>query len=139
MNKEKLLKLIGDMKEVVGNLKACEKVLKENTEDNKTIFIEFGLKQIFVDFFITVESLVSMLLKEHNLYKIGIDMKKALKRLSADNVIDKELYDFLDYARLLRNRISHRYKEPSREELLEFISENINKFEEVIKLAEKYY
>ncbi|MGL4848960.1 MAG: HepT-like ribonuclease domain-containing protein [Clostridium sp.] len=76
--------------------------------------------------------------KEKLLKLIG-DMKKALKRLSVDNVIDRELYDFLDYARLLRNRISHRYKEPSRAELLEFISENINKFEEVIKLAEKYY
>ena len=47
------------MTEVIKNLKECRQVLQDSAEDNRTIFIEFGLKQIFVDFFITVENLTS--------------------------------------------------------------------------------
>lgn len=75
MNQERLIKIIEDMTEVIKNLKDCKQLLQDLEEDNKTIFIEFGLKQIFVDFFITVENLTSMILKELKKYKIGIDMK----------------------------------------------------------------
>ena len=64
MNQERLIKIIEDMTEVIKNLKDCKQLLQDLEEDNKTIFIEFGLKQIFVDFFITVENLTSMILKE---------------------------------------------------------------------------
>ena len=126
MNQERLIKIIEDMTEVIKNLKDCKQLLQDLEEDNKTIFIEFGLKQIFVDFFITVENLTSMILKELKKYKIGIDMKASLIILVENKVIGEETYEFLNGARLLRNRISHRYKEPSREELLEFINDNIN-------------
>lgn len=138
MNKERLLKVIEDMTEVIKNLKECRQVLQNSVEDNKTIFIEFGLKQIFVDYFITVENLTSMILKELKKYKIGIDMKASLMILLENDIINKEFYIFLNEARLIRNRISHRYKEPSREELLEFISDNINEFEKVLQVAKKY-
>ena len=94
------------------DLKDCKQLLQDLEEDNKTIFIEFGLKQIFVDFFITVENLTSMILKELKKYKIGIDMKASLIILVENKVIGEETYEFLNGARLLRNRISHRYKEP---------------------------
>ena len=132
MNQERLIKIIEDMTEVIKNLKDCKQLLQDLEEDNKTIFIEFGLKQIFVDFFITVENLTSMILKELKKYKIGIDMKASLI------IIGEETYEFLNGARLLRNRISHRYKEPSREELLEFINDNINEFEKVLDIAKSY-
>ncbi|MEG2935935.1 MAG: HepT-like ribonuclease domain-containing protein [Clostridium sp.] len=138
MNKERLLKLIEDMNEVVSNLKECRQVLESAENDNKTIFIEFGLKQIFVDFFITVENLTSMLLKEFKKFKIGIDMKESLKILLEKEVISEEEFIFLNEARLLRNRISHRYKEPSREELLSFISDNINCFDKMIEVARRF-
>ncbi|MEG0133895.1 MAG: hypothetical protein RSA29_15775 [Clostridium sp.] len=67
------MKVIEDMKEVVANLKECRQVLEETETDNKTIFIEFGLKQIFVDFLITVENLTSMILKEFKRFRIGIE------------------------------------------------------------------
>ena len=54
MNQERLIKIIEDMTEVIKNLKDCKQLLQDLEEDNKTIFIEFGLKQIFVDFFIFV-------------------------------------------------------------------------------------
>ncbi|GAA0123585.1 MAG: hypothetical protein KID00_09900 [Clostridium argentinense] len=42
---------------------------------------------------------------------------------------------FLNKTKLLRNRISRRYKEPSREELLEFINMNMDNFYEVLAVA----
>ena len=135
MNEERLLKVIEDMKEVISNLKECRQVLEGNEADNKTIFIEFGLKQIFVNFFITVENLTSMLLKEFKRYKIGIDMKESLNILLENKVLSEEEFIFLNEARLLRNRISHRYKEPSKEELLTFISMNINYFDNIVNIA----
>ncbi|PWL54545.1 MAG: hypothetical protein DBY38_04140 [Clostridium cadaveris] len=135
MNEERLLKVIEDMREVISNLKECTKVLEYTENDNKTIFIEFGLKQIFVDFFITVESLTSMLLKEFKRYRIGIDMKESLNILLENKVLSEEEFIFLNEARLLRNRISHRYKEPSKEELLTFINMNTNYFDNIINIA----
>jgi len=40
--------------------------------------------------------------------------------------------------RLLRNRISYRYKEPSKQELLEFINENIKNFDKVLDVVKIY-
>lgn len=138
LNQERLIKIIEDMTEVVKNIKECKEVLETNEESNTTIFIEFGLKQIFADFFITVEDLTSIILKEIKEFKIGIDMKVALGILKNKTVIGDDIYLFLNEARLLRNRISHRYKEPSREELLDFINCNINNFNEVLEVAKKY-
>ncbi|APF21881.1 HepT-like ribonuclease domain-containing protein [Clostridium butyricum] len=138
MNKVRLLKIIEDMTEVIKNLEDCTKILQSNKEDDKTIFIEFGLKQIFVDFFITVENFTSMLLKELKKYRIGIDMKESLEIIFENKIIDSETHDFLNSARLFRNRISHRYKEPSKAELLEFIDDNINKFHIILNIAKSY-
>lgn len=102
------------MKEIVANLKECKQVLEVTEMDNKTIFIEFGLKQIFVGFFITVENFTSMVLKEFKKYRIGIDMKESLNILLVNKVLSEEEFVFLNEARLLTNRISHRYKEPSK-------------------------
>lgn len=135
MNEERLLKVIEDMKEVVANLKECRQVLEDTKSDNKTIFIEFGLKQIFVDFFITVENFTSMVLKEFKKYRIGIDMKESLNILLVNKVLSEEEFVFLNEARLLRNRISHRYKEPSKEELLTFISMNDYHFDSIVNVA----
>ena len=138
MNRERLLKIIEDITEVITNLKECKTVLKSDSKDNRTVFIEFGLKQIFVDFFITVENLTSMILKELKQYKIGIDMKSSLIILKDNCIIDNDVYYFLNEARLLRNRISHRYKEPSRDELIEFIDVNLNKFDKIIDISKNY-
>lgn len=105
------------------------------TIDNKTIFIEFGLKQIFVDFFITVENFTFMVLKEFKKYRIGIDMKEYLNILLENKVLSEEEFVFLNEARLLKNRISHRYKEPSKEELLTFISMNVNHYDNIVNIA----
>lgn len=138
MNQERLLKIIEDLAEVIKNLNNCMNVLKSTKETDATIFIEFGLKQIFVDFFILVENLTSMILKELKQFKVGIDMKDSLVILKDSDIVNENIYLFLNQTRLLRNRIYHRYKEPSREELLQFIDGNIEKFDIVLELAKSY-
>lgn len=138
MNKERLINIIENMSESIKNIQDCKEVLKSTSQNRTTIFIEFGLKQIFVDFFITAENLSSMILKELGEFKIGIDMKKSLLILNNNNIIDSELYSFLNQARLLKNRIFHRYKQPSRDELIKFIDSNIDKFNDVLELAKRY-
>jgi len=65
-------------------------------------------------------------------------MKTALGILKNKKIIGDDIYLFLNEARLLRTRISHRYKEPSRVELLEFVNCNINNFNEVLEIAKNY-
>lgn len=138
MNEERLLKIIEDMSESVGNIRTCKKIIDEGKNNEATPFVIYGLKQIFVDFFITVEDFNSLMLKELKKFKIGVDMKESLNILKQNHVIDEEKHIFLNEARLIRNRISHRYKEPSKEELLSFIGENINCFEEVLTTVKSY-
>lgn len=135
MNKIRLQKIIQDMKEVLEHLEGCKNTLESDYNNPNTVFIEYGLKQIFVDFFITVEDFTSMMLKELKKFKIGIDMKISLQILLDSQVIDEDIFVFLNEARLIRNRISHRYKEPTKEELLEFINTNLENFPKVISIA----
>lgn len=50
----------------------------------------------------------------------------------------EEVQLFLNEARLLRNRISHRHKEPSTEELVKFISCNVGNFVKVTAIMKKF-
>lgn len=134
MNGQRLLILIRDVNEVIGNLEKCTKILQDAEENESTVFIEFGLKKIFADFFIIVENFTSMVLKELKKYKIGIDMKKSLQILKENNIIDEKIFEFLNEGRMFRNRISHRYKEPSREELMIFINENTMNLHNTLKI-----
>lgn len=134
MNEDRLLGIISDMSESIEQLKKCRMILESKEEDEISVFITYGLKQLFVDFFITVEDFTSVMLKELKKFKIGIDMRQGLDILHEHNVFDQRQSDFLNEARLLRNRISHRYKEPSREELLNFVKENEAALDEVLKV-----
>jgi len=138
MNEQRLLILIQDMTEVIGNLEKCIKILEDAEENESTVFIEFGLKQIFVDFFIIIENFTSMVLKELKKYKIGIDMKQSLEILKENSLIDEKIFEFLNLSRLFRNRIYHRYKEPSREELMIFVNENAINFRDTLKIMKSF-
>lgn len=52
--------------------------------------------------------------------------------------IDEETYIFLEKSRLMRNRISHRYKEPSHEELFSHIVKDKDKIDTIIEIASGY-
>lgn len=137
MNEERLLKIIQDMSESIAQLNKCESIIKHSEEDEKTVFIILGLKQLFVDFFITVEDFTSLMLKELGAFKIGIDMRTALEVLKDRQILKEDSYSFLQKARMLRNRISHRYKEPSKEELLEFVEQHEEDFRNTLEAVKK--
>lgn len=87
--------------------------------------ISNSLKYKYLSMFILYEDFISMLLKEYNLYKIGITVDSAIKILNEKNVLSEELSNYLNSARLLRNRIGDRYKQPKVETLISFLNENV--------------
>lgn len=84
-----------------------------------------SLKYKYLSMFILYEDFITMLLKEYNLYKIGITVDSAIKILNEKNVLSEELSNYLNSARLLRNRIGDRYKQPKVETLISFLNENV--------------
>lgn len=137
MNEERLLGIIADMSESIAQLKRCRVILESKEEDETSIFITYGLKQLVVDFFITVEEFTSIMLKELKKFKIGIDMKQGLSILLENSIITETNYHFLNEARLIRNRISHRYKEPTREELLAFVRKHESNMDDVVAVIKQ--
>ena len=137
MNEERLWGIVADMSESIEQTKKCRQILAIKDESDESIFIAYGLKQIFVSFFITVEDFTSIMLKELKKFKVGIDMKQGLEILLQCSIISDQDYEFLNEARLIRNRISHRYKEPTKEELIKFIANNESKMDNVLKSVKK--
>ena len=101
--------------------------LLDSYSDNELLKKEISnsLKYKYLSMFILYEDFISMLLKEYNLYKIGITVDSAIKILNEKNVLSEELSNYLNSARLLRNRIGDRYKQPKVETLISFLNENV--------------
>ena len=125
MNKDRLKKLIYDLEIEEKDLEDSLELMKVyvNNESLKKE-IANSLKYKYLSMFILYEDFISMLLKEYNCYKIGITVDLAIKLLKDKNIINEELSIYLNTARLLRNRIDHRYKQPKVEVLIEFLQEN---------------
>ena len=126
------------MSERVRDIKECMSIIEKGNDGLEAKFILYGLKQIFMDFFITVEDFTSIILKELKKYKIGMDMKQGLEILKAQHILDEEMFVFLNKSRLMRNRIAHRYKKLSKEELLTFIEKYRMDFEKVLEIIKQY-
>lgn len=71
-------------------------------------------------------------------FKVGITLSDSIKLLKDNNIIDKDTYIFLEKSRLIRNRISYRYKEPSHQELFEHIIKYRDKIDIIIDIAKTY-
>ncbi|APC81151.1 hypothetical protein [Clostridium botulinum] len=139
MNKERLLKIIEDMKECKSDIDECIDVL-EKYKDNKIMIklAKSSLRQLFVSFHTILEDLCSIVLKELKKFKVGITLSDSIKLLKDNNIIDKDTYIFLEKSRLIRNRISYRYKEPSHQELFEHIIKYRDKIDIIIDIAKTY-
>ncbi|KGK85856.1 hypothetical protein [Clostridium sp. HMP27] len=139
MNQERLRKVIEDMQECIADMDECLDVLKNKKDDNLIIKLaKSSLRQLFVSFHTILEDFFSILLKDMKKYKIGISIHESLNILKKDRIINEDIYLFLEKSRLIRNRISHRYKEPKHEELLEHILRYRNNFEDIIRIAKLY-
>lgn len=61
------------------------------------------------------------------------------KKLQENNVITTETLEFLNQYRRYRNRITHVYKQPSTDEIIAFILDNMKKINGVVDfMAETY-
>ncbi len=67
-----------------------------------------------------------------------MDMREGLQILRDREVLDETLFIFLNKARLLNNRISYRYKEPSTEEILQFIEDKHAQFISTLEVVKRY-
>lgn len=137
MNKERLKKLIYDLDVTDSDINKSIRLIKKYSDDVEMIEeLSNSLKYKYLSLFIVYEDFISMLLKEYNLYEIAMSVDKAIKKLKDKNYITEEQYSFLNSARLIRNRIGRRYKQPPIEVLIEFLegtNEIKNKFNEFIK------
>ena len=139
MNKERLYDIIINIKDTLSLLdKALVKLNEVDDDDIKSI-IQSSIKQSFLEYFILIESFTSLCLKELKLYKINDDMEKSLRKLYESKIITEELFIFLNQYRRYRNRIAHVYKQPSTEEVIEFIKENKQNINAVIEIMTDIY
>ncbi|QAA33317.1 HepT-like ribonuclease domain-containing protein [Clostridium manihotivorum] len=139
MNDERLIKIIEDLEECKSDINECLEVLEKYKEDQLiTKLAKSSLRQLFVGFHTILEDFCSIALREIRRFKIGISLSDSFKLLRKSDVIDERTYLFLEKSRLVRNRISHRYKEPSHEELLEHIVNNTDKIDIIINIAKKF-
>lgn len=139
MNQERLIKIIEDMQECVSDIDECLYLLTNRKDDLLIIKLaKSSLRQLFVSFHTILEDFCSITLKDIKKYKIGISLHESLSILKASNIIDDDMYLFLEKSRLIRNRISHRYKEPSHEELLLHILKYYDNFSNMINVTKQY-
>lgn len=139
MNKERLLKIIEDMQECKADIDECVHILEKHKEDAIIMKLaKSSLRQLFVSFHTILEDFCSIILKELKKFKVGITLSDSLKLLKNNKIIDEDTYIFLEKSRLIRNRISHRYKEPSHEELFAHIIKYRDRIDIIVRIAKDY-
>jgi len=139
MNQERLVKIIEDLQECTSDIEECIQILQGECDNKIMIKLsKSSLRQLFVSFHTILEEFASIMLKEIKKYKIGMTLNDSLIVLKEEHILDEELFDFLEKSRLLRNRISHRYKEPDHEELMKHILKYKSNFKRIIQIAKKH-
>lgn len=139
MNRERLKKLLYDLDTTTKDLNKSLELVKKYS-DNLELKSEFSnsLKYKYLSLFIIYEDFISMLLKEYNQYEIGMTIDKAIKKLCDTGYLTNKHSDFLNSARLIRNKIGHRYKQPSVESIIKFLEDNKETFLEIQQLIKGY-
>lgn len=139
MNKERLLKIIEDFHECKTDLDECIDIFEQYKNNEKMVKLaKSSLRHLFVSFHTILEDFSSIVLKELKKFKVGLTLSDSLMLLKNNNVIDEDTYIFLEKSRLIRNRISHRYKDPNHEELLEHIIKYKDRIDTIIGVAKEY-
>lgn len=139
MNRERLKKLLYDLETTTKDLNKSLELVKKYS-DNADLKAEFSnsLKYKYLSLFIIYEDFISMLLKEHNQYEIGMTVDKAIKKLNDAGYLNNKHNDFLHSARLIRNKMGHRYKQPSVESIIAFLEDNKEIIYEIQELIKDY-
>ena len=139
MNKDRLKKLIFDLQTTTNDINKSLKLLPKvaDDEDMKSE-LSNSLKYKYLSMFIIYEDFISMMLKEYNLFEIGTSVDKALRKLKEHGKISEEQYTYLNAARIIRNKIGHRYKQPSLEDIINSINSNNKIRNDFYKFIESY-
>ena len=139
MNKDRLKKLIFDLQTTTNDINKSLKLLPKvaDDEDMKSE-LSNSLKYKYLSMFIIYEDFISMMLKEYNLFEIGMSVDKALRKLKEHGKISEEQYTYLNTARIIRNKIGHRYKQPSLEDIINSINSNDKIRNDFYKFIESY-
>ena len=132
-------KLIFDLQITSKDLdKSLSLLAKFNNDEEMKDELSNSLKYKYLSLFIIYEDFISMMLKEYNVFEIGMSVDKALKKLNYIGKIDAEQYKYLNSSRIIRNKIGHRYKQPSIEDIITFLNENKESRELFYKYIESY-
>jgi uncharacterized protein YutE (UPF0331/DUF86 family) len=123
-NRDRVLKLLSDLKEWELELKECLASI-DTYEDNIKKILYHSVRAYFLDFHILCEDYISITLKNLNKFKIDISAIEGMEIIKNSNKISKEFFEFYSSSRKLRNRLAHRYKMPKDEELLLNLSGNL--------------
>ncbi|MEG0297393.1 MAG: hypothetical protein RR620_11795 [Clostridium sp.] len=139
MNLERLMRIIEDMQDCIDDIDECLMILETRKNDEIVVKLsKSSLRQLFVSYHTILEDFCSIILKEIKKYKIGISLYESILTLRDNNIIDEETYIFLEKSRLIKNRISHRYKDPKHEELIKHIEMFRPELDKVLIAAKKY-
>jgi len=138
MNEERLMRIIEDLKECSSDIEECIEIIKTSNDRLLLKLAKSSLRHLFVSFHTILEDLCSIILKEIKRFKIGISLSDSLKIFREEGILDQDTYEFLEKSKLIRNRIAHRYKEPTHEELFNHIVKYKSKFKKIIRIAASY-
>lgn len=125
INKDRVLKLLADFKEWNKEHTECINQIENNKNEHLQKFLYHGIRAYFLDFHIICEDYVSINLKDLNLFKINLSTIEGMELIKNSNRISTEFLNFYTTSRRLRNRLAHRYKLPSDEELLLNLKNNL--------------
>lgn len=136
INKDRVLKLLKDFKELENDIKECIEAV-ENCQDEKIKKLLYhSIRAYFLDFHILCEDYISISLKAINKFRIDISAIEGMEIIRNLNNVSDNFLNFYITSRRLRNRLAHRYKMPKDEELLLNLKNNlfyINELEEEMK------
>ena len=135
INRDRVLKLIRDIKEWQLEFNECLNSIDVCDEKMKKI-VYHSVRAYFWDLHILCEDFISINLKDLSKFKVDISAVEGMEIISNLNRISRDFFNFYSSSRRLRNRLAHRYKMPSDEELLLNLKENlgyINELENMLK------
>lgn len=136
INKDRVLKLLKDYKEWKNDFKECIDSLDLCTDNKLKKVICHSIRAYFLDFHIFCEDYISITLKDMNKYRIDISAIEGMELIRDNNKITDDFFRFYSMSRRFRNRLAHRYKVPSDEDLIKNLNENIifiDELEQAIK------
>lgn len=141
INKDRVLKLLTDLNEWNIEYTECVKEIETNKNENLKKILYHSIRAYFLDFHILCEDYISINLKDLNKFKISLSAIDGMEIIKDSNRIGIDFLNFYATSRKLQNRLAHRYKLPSDEELLLNLKNNVEfilELQKSIKLLISY-